>query len=60
MSVRKGAGIGDEVRMLEFDAPVKQVISCRHHTGGEAEADDIYVLLCDGDLLKVQKKFPII
>ena len=53
LSVRKGAGLGEQVRLLEFDFPVKQVISCRHHTGGEAEADDIYVLLCDGDLLKV-------
>ena len=55
LSVRKGAGVGEEVRLLQFDAPVKQVISCRHHTGGEAEADDIYVLLCSGNLLKVHK-----
>ena len=55
LSVRKGAGLGEEVRLLEFDAPVKQVISCRHHTGGEA--DDIYVLLCDGDLLKVHTNY---
>ena len=34
LSVRKGAGIGDEIRKLEFAVPVKQVISCRHHTGG--------------------------
>ena len=55
LSVRKGAGLGEQVRLLEFDFPVKQVISCRHHTGGEA--DDIYVLLCDGDLLKVQGNY---
>ena len=57
LSVRKGklGELGREVRKLEFEAPVKQVISCRHHTGGDAEQDDIYVLLCDGDLFKVIK-----
>lgn len=58
LSIRKGLRAnktsGKEVKKLEFEAPVKQVISCRHHTGGDAEQDDIYVLLCDGDLFKVK------
>ena len=45
--VRSSSG---EVRKLEFDAPVKQVISCRHHP--EAQCDDIYILLCQGGLKK--------
>ena len=42
---------GKEIRKLEFDAPVKQVISCRHHA--KEEIDDIYILLCQGGLKKV-------
>ena len=55
LSIRKGdrGKLGKEIKKLAFAAPVKQVISCRHHTGGDAEQDDIYVLLCDGDLFKV-------
>jgi len=54
LSIRKGkkGDLGTQIKSLEFDAAVRQVISCRHHTGGDAESDDIYVLLCNGDLLK--------
>jgi len=37
----------EEVRTLEFDAPVRQVMSCRHHPG-DAGSDDIYILLSHG------------
>ena len=53
LSVRKGTGLGVEIKKIDFANPVKQVISCRHHTGGDAEQDHIYVLLCDGLLFKV-------
>lgn len=39
-------------RVLEFQSPVKQVMSCRNHEG-VAEADKIYILLWNGNLLKV-------
>eukprot|EP00092_Neocalanus_flemingeri_P001630 GFUD01001740.1.p1 GENE.GFUD01001740.1~~GFUD01001740.1.p1 ORF type:complete len:323 (+),score=95.76 GFUD01001740.1:81-1049(+) len=42
----------DIFRTLEFAAPVKQVMSCRHHEG-EAAADKIFILLCDGNIFKV-------
>lgn len=40
------------LRELEFNSPVKQVMSCRHHEG-EAKADIIYILLWNGALYKV-------
>jgi len=40
------------IRELEFKAPVKQVMSCRHHEG-EAEADMVYILLWSGMLYSV-------
>eukprot|EP00092_Neocalanus_flemingeri_P022319 GFUD01024202.1.p1 GENE.GFUD01024202.1~~GFUD01024202.1.p1 ORF type:complete len:356 (+),score=87.45 GFUD01024202.1:96-1163(+) len=40
------------IRTLEFPAPVMQVMSCRHHEAG-AEDDKIYILLWDGNILKV-------
>ena len=39
-------------RTLEFSSPVRQVMSCRHHEG-EAMADRIVMLLCDGQILQV-------
>ena len=35
-----------------------KILSHTHHTGGEAESDDIYMLLCNGDLLKVINPLP--
>ena len=40
------------IRTLEFSSPVRQVMSCRHHEG-EAQADRIVILLCDGQILQV-------
>eukprot|EP00092_Neocalanus_flemingeri_P000377 GFUD01000401.1.p1 GENE.GFUD01000401.1~~GFUD01000401.1.p1 ORF type:complete len:373 (+),score=71.57 GFUD01000401.1:22-1119(+) len=40
------------VRTVEFPAPVKQVMSCRHHRG-RAEEDKIFILLWNGHLVKV-------
>ena len=40
------------VRTLQFPAPVKQVMSCRHHQG-RAEEDKIYILLWNGNIFKV-------
>ena len=40
------------VRTLYFSAPVKQVMSCRHHPG-TAEADRLLFLLWDGDIFQV-------
>jgi hypothetical protein len=40
------------IRELEFKAPVKQVMSCRHHEG-DAETDKIYILLWNGMLYSV-------
>jgi len=40
-----------QLRELEFNSPVKQVMSCRHHEG--AKADTIYILLWNGTLYKV-------
>ena len=39
------------IRSLEFETPVIQVQSCRHHSG--AVTDKIYILLADGTLYKV-------
>ena len=41
-------------RVLEFQSPVKQVMSCRHHESG-AESDKIYILLWNGNILKVRQ-----
>jgi len=40
------------IRELEFKAPVKQVMSCRHHEG-DAETDKLYILLWNGNLYSV-------
>ena len=40
------------IRTLQFPAPVKQVMSCRHHQG-RAEEDKIYILLWNGNIFKV-------
>ena len=40
------------IRRLEFPAPVMQVMSCRHHQG-QAEEDMVYILLWNGNVLKV-------
>ena len=42
---------GKTVREIVFTSPVKQIMSCRHHEG--AEADDIYFLTCNGIVYKV-------
>jgi len=54
LSIRKSENksLGNEIKKLEFEVPVKQVMSCRHHLD-DAEADDVYILLCDGHLKKV-------
>jgi len=52
LSVRTGAIFGSEIKKIEFEATVKQVMSCRHHLD-DAQADDIYILLTDGALKKV-------
>jgi len=43
---------GSTVREIEFKSPVKQIMSCRHHDG-DAEADDIYIMLWSGIVYKV-------
>merc|ERR1712121_225336 len=43
---------GSTVRQIEFKSPVKQIMSCRHHDG-DAEADDIYIMLWSGIVYKV-------
>ena len=43
---------GKELRSIEFKSPVKQIMSCRHHEG-KAEADDIYIMLWNGIVYKV-------
>ena len=43
---------GSTVREIEFKSPVKQIMSCRHHDG-DAEADDIYIMLWNGIVYKV-------
>jgi len=43
---------GAIVRQVEFNSPVKQIMSCRHHDG-DAEADDIYIMLWSGIVYKV-------
>merc|ERR1712025_1269504 len=43
---------GAIVRQVEFNYPVKQIMSCRHHDG-DAEADDIYIMLWSGIVYKV-------
>merc|ERR1712083_957483 len=40
-----------KIRTLEFKAPVKQVMSCRHHA--DAAVDKIYILLWNGNLFSV-------
>jgi len=58
LSIRTGAEngsngrMGDEIKKLEFETSVKQVMSCRHHLD-DAEADDIYILLSDGNIKRV-------
>jgi len=43
---------GSTVREIEFKSPVKQIMSCRHHDG-DAEADDIYIMLWSGIVYRV-------
>jgi hypothetical protein len=43
----------DVFRTVELGSPVRQVMACRHHEG-EAGGDRVYILMCDGQLLKVR------
>ena len=43
------------VRTLDFVAPVKQVMSCRHYQG-RAEEDKIYILLWNRNIVKEKNK----
>merc|ERR1712168_713277 len=43
---------GRELRSIEFKSPVKQITSCRHHEG-KAEADDIFIMLWNGIVYRV-------
>merc|ERR1711936_109011 len=42
---------GREVRNIEFKAPVKQIMSCRHHEVGSS--DDVYILLWNGSIYRI-------
>lgn len=52
LEIRTSSG---KKKMINFEKPVKQVMSCRHHIG-EAEADHIYIMLWNGSLYRCTGK----